>query len=250
MTKLWNRMKNRWQFTGRNNEKTWQSYYDDEPDYTWLKKTVAALALFAVVYSAHVSNTRIGQEITGAVRQMLATQTDFMYYTARTIEYANIYWPNAANISGIPVLKQVQATISRPADPLLYMTKPAEGQIVNQFGWQQTNPSVKPETLREGIDIAAPAGTGVRAAATGKVKIITDSTHFGKMLIIDHGQGIETIYGYLADIVVKEGDAVSQGQIVARVAKTGSNQPVLYFELRENGKALDPLSRFKGEIAN
>ena len=246
MTKLWNQFKNRWQFTGRNNERNWQSYYEDPPDYTGLKKTIAALALFAVVYGAHVSDTRVGQEVSGAVRQLLATQTDFVYYTTRTIDYVHTYWPNAANMSGIPVLKQVQTTISRPADPLLYMTKPAEGQVISQYGWR-VDPAIKQERMFEGIDIAAVSGASVRAAAPGNVKIVTDSTQFGKLLIIDHGQSIETIYGHLTDVLVKEGDAVSQGQVVARIGKSGAAVPVLYFEVRENGKAIDPLSRLKNE---
>ncbi|HWR41578.1 M23 family metallopeptidase [Sporomusa sp.] len=250
MTKLWNRLKNRWQFAmrNRNNERNWQSYYEDTPDYTWLKKTVTALAIFAMIYGAHVSDTRIGQEVTGAVKQMLTTQTDFVYYTVRTVDYVNTYWPNAIQLSEIPVLKQVQATISRPADPLMYMTKPVEGQVMTGYGWR-TNSALKQETLHEGIDIAAQAGASVRAAATGKVKIVTDSAQFGKVLIIDHGQGVETVYGHLADVLVKDSDAVSQGQVVGRVGKTGAVAPVLYFELRENGKAIDPLPRIKGESA-
>lgn len=244
MTKLWNRLKNRWNFSARNTEKTWQSYYEEEPDYIWLKKIIAALAIFALVYGAQASNTRVGQEVTGIVRQVLATQTDFVYYTARTIEYINRHWPNGADISGIPVLKQMQTTISRPADPLRYMTKPVEGQIVAQYGWQG-NTAVKQDVFHEGIDIAAPAGASVRAAATGKVKIVTDSVQFGTILIIDHGQNIETIYGHLTDVLVKESDEISQGQVVARVGKTGAAVSVLYFELRENGKAIDPLSRIK-----
>jgi len=249
MKNLWNRLKNRLQFSMRNTERNWQSYYsEDTPDYTWLKKTVAALALFAMIYGAHASNTMIGQQVSGAVRQTLATQTDFAYYAMRTAEYVNNYWPNAINIAELPVLKQVQSTISRPADPLLYMTKPVEGQIMTEYGWQN-NPVLKQETLHEGIDIAAQAGTSVRAAAPGKVKLITDSAQFGKLLIIEHGQGLETFYGYLADVLVTEGEAVSQGQVVARVGKTGAAVSVLYFELRENGKAIDPVPRLKSEMA-
>lgn len=248
MTKLWNRLKNRWQFSLRTNEKNWQSYYEEQPDYTWLKKTVAALALYAVVYGAHVSDTRIGQEITAAVRQVLATQTDFVYYTAKTVEYVSTHWPNAVPSSGIPVLKQVQATISRPADPLRYMTKPVEGQITAQYGWQ-AGAAGKPESMHDGIAIAASPGANVQAAAAGKVKVVSDSAQFSKMLIIDHGQNVETVYGYLADVLVKEGDSVSQGQVIAHVAKTGPAASGLYFELRENGKAIDPVPRIKPESA-
>ena len=249
MTKLWKRLKNGGQFSNRNNENNWQSYYEEEPDYTWLKRTVAALALFALVYSAHVSNTRVGQEVSGAVRQILSTQTDFAYYTERAVEYVTIHWPSAVNLPGIPVLKQVQTTITRPADPLRYMTKPVEGQIVTQYGWQ-TNPAPKPATWQDGIAIAAPIGTSVQAAADGRIKVVTDSAQLGKMLIIDHGKSVETIYGHVNEVLVKEGDFVSQGQIMAHVAKADSAaMSVLYFELRENGKAIDPLSRIKGESA-
>ncbi len=246
MTKLWNYIKNGWQLNNRNNEKTWQSYYEDEPDYSWLKKTITALVLFALVYGAHVSNTQVGLEVSGGVRKMLATQTDFVYYTARAIEYVTTHWPNAVNSPVIPVLKQVQTTISRPADPLRYMMKPVAGQIVTPYGWQ-TNQTPQQATLHEGIAIAAPEGASVQAAAEGRVKIVTDSAQFGKLLIVDHGQGIETVYGYLGEVMVKEGEAVSQGQIMARIGKGGLPMAKLYFELRDNGKAVDPLSRIKDE---
>lgn len=247
MTKLWNRLKNGGQFSNRNNENNWQSYYEEEPDYIWLKRTVAALALFALVYSAHVSNTRIGQEVSGAVRQILATQTDFAYYTERVVEYVTTHWPNTVKLAGIPVLKQVQTTISRSADPLRYMTKPVQGQIITRYGWQ-TNPAPKPSTWHEGIAIAAPIGTSVQAAADGRIKVVTDSAQLGKMLIIDHGQSVETVYGHVSDILVKEGDLVSQGQVMAHIGKDGSTAgSEFYFELRENGKAVDPLTRIKGE---
>ncbi|MBP2634932.1 MAG: Peptidase family [Firmicutes bacterium] len=246
MTKLWNSIKNGWQFTNRSNEKTWQSYYEDEPDYTWLKKTIAAMALFALVYGAQVSNTQVGLELAGGVRQMLVTQTDFAYYTMQAIDYVTSHWPNAASSPVIPVLKQVQTTISRPADPLRYMMKPVAGQIVTPYGWQ-TSQAPKQAILHEGIAIAAPEGSGVQAAAAGKVKAVTDSVRLGRMLIIEHGQGIETVYGYLGEVLVKEGEPVSQGQVMAYIGKGGPAMAELYFELRENGRAVDPLSRIKEE---
>jgi murein DD-endopeptidase MepM/ murein hydrolase activator NlpD len=249
MTKLWNRLKNGRQFSSRNNEKNWQSYYEEEPDYSWIKKTVAALSLFALVYGAQMSNTRIGQDIAGGVRQILATQTDFAYYTNRAVEYVTIHWPNVVNLPSIPVLKQVQTTISRSADPLRYMKKPVAGQIITQYGWQ-TNPAPKPAVWHEGIVIAASVGDSVQAAADGRIKDVIDSAQLGKILRIDHGQSVETLYGHVSDVLVKEGDLVSQGQVIAHLGKIDSTaMSELYFELRENGKAVDPLSRIKGESA-
>lgn len=247
MTKLWNCIKKVGRFANRNNENTWQSYYEEEPDYTWLKQTIAVLAIFAVVYGAQVSNTRIGLEITSGVRQMLTTHTDFMYYTASAIEYVTVHWPNAGNSPVMPVLKQVQATMARPADPLRYMLKPVAGPIITPYGWQTKEAPPLQVTLHEGIAIAAPAGSSVQAAAAGRVKVITDSAVFAKMMIIDHGQGIETVYGYLSEVMVPEGETVSQGQVIARIAKGSLPVTQLYFELRENGKAVDPFTRIKDE---
>lgn len=247
MTRLWNWIKNICRLNNRNNERTWQSYYDEEPDYTWLKKIIAAVALFALVYGAHISGTWVGMEVTSAVRQMLITQTDFVYYTERTFEYVNRYWPNAVNSPVMPVLKQVQATMARPADPLRYMIKPVTGQIIIPYGWQK-NQAPKGAVFHDGITISAPLGNGVQAAAGGRVKMVTDSAVLGRMLIIDHGQGIETIYGHLSEVIVKEGDDISLGQIVARTGKSGSAAAELYFELRENGAAVDPLTRIKDEF--
>jgi murein DD-endopeptidase MepM/ murein hydrolase activator NlpD len=145
------------------------------------------------------------------------------------------------------VLKRVQTTVAKPADPLLYMSKPVEGKLVMQFGWQ-THPVLKQEIKYEGIEIEADLGTGVHAAAAGKVKLITDSARFGKMLIIDNGNDIETVYGHLGEILVGQGEMVSQGQVIARVGKTGINSSTLYFEIREKGISIDPLSRIKGDF--
>ena len=248
MTKPWNYFKPDSRFGSHSAENSWQSYYEEEPAYNWFKKTTAALVLFALVYGAHVSNTYVGQEISGSVRQVLAMQTDFSYYAATAAKYAAVYWPNAAKLASTPVWQQVQTTLTQPADPLRYMAKPVEGQVITAFGWQN-NPAQQ-AVWHDGISIAAPAGTSVKAAAAGQIKAVTGSAQWGKMLTIDHGKNVETIYGQLNDIMVKEGEFVSQGQIIARIGQNGTaEQAELYFELRENGKAVEPLSRITSETA-
>lgn len=242
MAKLWNRWKNRWGDNrwGENREHHWQ-YRDDEVDYGWLKRTVLATLIFSLVYVSHVSETTVGRVIDDGVRYILTTETDFAYIANRLAQYAPQGFDTA-------VLKRVQTTVSKPADPLLYMSRPVDGKITAPFGWR-THPVLKQEMMHEGIDIDAPLGTSVRAAAPGKVKLANESAQFGRTLIIEHGQEIESMYGHLGEVLVKPGDMISQGQVIARVGKTGiANGPLLYFEVREKGKAIDPLTRIKGEF--
>ncbi len=240
MPKLWNRWKNnRWGDT-RENDYSWQ-YAEEESDYGWIKKAAVAGILFAIVYCAHISETALGKVVDDGIRYTLTTQTDVNYVVEQIINHV----PPGVDLS---MLKKVQTTVSKPADPLLYMHKPVNGKIVVPFGWG-IHPVLKQEMMHEGIDIEAPLGSSVRATAAGKVKMITDSAQLGKILIIEHSQDIETLYGHLGDVLVQQGDMISQGQIVAKVGKTGMvTGPILYFEVRENGKPVDPSTRLKGDF--
>lgn len=235
MAKRWPKLNKRW-----DNRDHWQ-YHEEATDYGWLKRSLVAAIIFAVVYGLCISETTLGQSVTAGVKYMLQTETDFAYITDKITAYA----PRNLDLSW---LKRAQTTMTKPADPLMYMTKPVDGTLVAQFGWH-THPVLKQEMMHEGIDVEAPLGTSVRAAAPGKIKSVTDSAKIGKNIIIDHGQDISTVYGHLAEILVKPGDTVSQGQVIARVGKTGiTTGPMLYFEVRVQGTAVDPLTRIKGEF--
>lgn len=93
-----------------------------------------------------------------------------------------------------------------------------------------------------GLDVAAPTGTTIHAAASGTVTIVKYlTTSYGHYLIINHGNGVQTLYGHCAEIFVSEGTQVSQGQAIAKVGSTGnSSGPHLHFEIRSNGTTLNP----------
>lgn len=261
MAKLWNRFLASWNSWNswnpslpKDEQNSWQTYYGEEVDYSWVKRLLASVAIFLVVYGAHASDTALGRETVNVVRKVLTTQTDYAYWINKGKDYGSRYFPNALNWSAIPLFNEVKTTISKPADPLLYMSKPVEGKLKTTYGWY-SDPLLKQEIFHEGIDILIPVGTSVRAAAPGKVKLIGDRGVLGKMLIMEHGQDIETVYGYLGEVLVKDNELVSQGQVIARVGKVkksnqtaSSDEPALYFEVRQNGKAIDPLTRIRGEF--
>lgn len=115
------------------------------------------------------------------------------------------------------------------------------------FAWPVTGRLTSPYGKRwgrmhEGIDLGVPTGTPVRAAADGIVKSSGWSGDYGQLLVIDHGSGWETYYAHCSELRVAKGDVVHKGQIVARSGNTGrTTGPHLHFEIRRDGKPLDPL---------
>ena len=93
-----------------------------------------------------------------------------------------------------------------------------------------------------GLDIAVRAETEIRAAGAGVVKEARQDDIYGDYVLIDHGDGLETLYGHASRVLVREGDRVARGQLVALAGSTGvSTAPHLHFEVRLNGRAVDPM---------
>ena len=101
--------------------------------------------------------------------------------------------------------------------------------------------SQKFKDKHQAIDLAAPIGTQVVAAATGEIISIKQDKYFGNMIIMDHYNGFLTVYAHLAKILVKEGDIIKKGSNIGLVGNTGnSTGPHLHFEIIQNGTAVDP----------
>ncbi len=93
----------------------------------------------------------------------------------------------------------------------------------------------------QGIDLAAPAGTKVVATAEGRVSLAGRSGDFGRMVVIDHGDGWQTAYAHLKRIKVGKGDRVKNGTVVGTVGKSGNaTGNHLHYEVRRNGKPVNP----------
>ena len=125
------------------------------------------------------------------------------------------------------------------------MTWPLPGHyvITSKYG-NRLHPVLKKYSLHTGVDIAGSGCNGdpVVAAAAGTVIKATYSNAYGNYIVIDHGGGITTLYAHSSKLLVKAGDKVSAGQEIMKVGTTGySTGPHLHFEVREDGKYLNPL---------
>lgn len=119
---------------------------------------------------------------------------------------------------------------------------PVEGRISGRFGNQRVY-NGKPGSPHSGMDIAAPAGTPVRAPAAGVVTLADDDLYLtGGTLLIDHGHGISSNFLHLSRIDVKPGDRIEQGQVVGAVGATGrATGPHLHWGMNWFDVRIDPL---------
>lgn len=119
---------------------------------------------------------------------------------------------------------------------------PASNRITSNFG-KRSSPTKGASTYHEGIDIGAPSGSTIIAAASGEVVISKYSYSAGNYVMISHGSGIYTVYMHMSKRGVDVGDEVSKGEKIGEVGSTGySTGPHLHFGIRKNGKYVDPLT--------
>lgn len=105
-------------------------------------------------------------------------------------------------------------------------------------GMVSTSPN---EEVHPGIDLAVPEGSDVRAAGGGTIEAAGNDSSYGLFVLIRHPAGYETMYGHLSRILVSRGDDVKAGQVIALSGNTGrSTAPHLHFEIRHNGRSIDP----------
>lgn len=120
--------------------------------------------------------------------------------------------------------------------------KPVDGDMDTSSGFgMRLDPFVRAPALHSGLDFRGTTGDPVRATAAGTVVTAGWNGGYGKMVEIDHGNGLSTRYGHMSEIHVREDQAVRPGQIVGRIGSTGrSTGPHLHYETRVDGDAVDP----------
>jgi murein DD-endopeptidase MepM/ murein hydrolase activator NlpD len=119
--------------------------------------------------------------------------------------------------------------------------RPVDGWITSKFGYRKS-PFTGKRTFHSGLDISNKTGTKIIATANGKVSYAAPKAHFGKLVIIDHGYGRVTKYGHLQKILVKPGQAIKRGDVIALLGNTGkSTGPHVHYEVRINGVPANPL---------
>ena len=151
------------------------------------------------------------------------------------------------------------ATLEQAADSLKdrFDNIPAIQPVINKeltlltasYG-MRIHPFYKSLAAHQGVDYTVSEGSRVFATADGRIKeIITKRTSSGNTVVIDHGNGYETVYSHLGKIYARRGDRVRRGDIIAQSGNTGlSLAPHLHYEIRHNGMRVDPIHYFFMEL--
>ena len=125
-----------------------------------------------------------------------------------------------------------ETSTAQVAEPGIRLSWPAQGKVVEEFS----------EGKNKGIDIAGKLGEPVQAAADGKVVYAGNSLRgYGNLVIVKHDNTYLTAYAYNKSLAVKEGDSVRKGQKIAEMGDTDTNAVKLHFEVRVNGKPVNPM---------
>jgi septal ring factor EnvC (AmiA/AmiB activator) len=117
---------------------------------------------------------------------------------------------------------------------------PVVGPVISAFG-KATSGRFGTAVTRNGIEIGAKEKTLVHAVHDGTAAFAAPFTGFGTLVIVDHGGGAFTLYGHLSQALVTKGAAVGRGSVVGSVGHTPTGASALYFELRIDGRPVDPV---------
>lgn len=127
-----------------------------------------------------------------------------------------------------------------------FLSPVREGRTTSGFGTRRNPFNSRKMEFHKGIDIGVPIGTKIHASRSGRVVFSGYEDGYGKLVILEHEFGYRTYYGHLSRGLVKEGDLVGPGQVIALSGNTGrSTGPHLHFEIRKNGQSMNPFTYIK-----
>ncbi len=124
--------------------------------------------------------------------------------------------------------------------PKLNIQIPLDGEWQSSFGWR-IDPFTKERAWHTGVDIQAKQGSPIQAAANGTVTFAGFDQDLGNMIILDHGNGMQSVYGHNSELLVQKGEKISVGTNIAEVGMSGmATGPHLHFEIRDKGLSINP----------
>lgn len=231
----------------------------------WAAAVVAVLVVLFFAFAGPINRaaarvpglerevTRLQQE-NSRVQQLAAAlnRAESNYQELRQILGARAPRPTPAGAGAATpdLMRAVPVRVQQPAATPRFVAGPSKPvhwplDVQGFVTRGQVRPGAPAES-HPGIDIAVPVGTPVRASGGGTVVAAGTDPDYGLFVLLRHPSGYETMYGHAGRLLVSEGEEVSAGQVIALSGSTGrSTAPHLHFEIRRDGRSLDPLTLVK-----
>ena len=173
--------------------------------------------------------------------------------TANNIKLENILDVNELTTETLTVGQQLflpgvgldQKTLQSRMGELFITPISASFRWSSSYGWR-ADPFTGVQSFHTGVDMACPEGTPILAAMSGKISEVGNNRTYGNYIIINHGNGYQTVYAHMSKTIAKKGQWVSQGTKIGLVGSTGySTGPHLHFMVYKNGNRIDPMTVLK-----
>lgn len=226
-----------------------------EISYRWLKVLLVIAFLlvggFAVMTGSWWYIASQAARVSGLQEEVKALQEERAKVAdlARTLAEVEAQYERVRQLLGADAAPAGREPLLPPLRTESQGNAPASRGAGTPDAWPLTQPGYITQELTEGgeshpgLDIAVAQDSYIRAAAGGIVRDAGTDEVYGKFVLIDHGDGYESMYGHASQIFVAAGDSVERHEVIALSGSTGrSTAPHLHFEVRREGQAVDPLS--------
>ena len=185
-----------------------------------------------------LDNEKLQAEVTSAIKISSKDECVNALYKKKETAKSTSTTRSSSSSAYKDIGTQVIKTASVPTNLGISLSQPLSGTISSRFGYRSRD-------NHKGLDIAAPKGTAIKAAASGTVSYAgwgnSLYSGYGNLVVVKSSSSVTILYGHCSAVYVKVGQTVEQGQVIAAVGSTGlSTGNHLHFEIRYNGKAVNP----------
>lgn len=187
--------------------------------------------------SSNIEKLSIVEKYEQSMKDLVTSEEAISKLYVEPVKVVTVAKNGTAQYSKTGSVNTALTTSSGKASIGISLIRPVSGTITSRFG---AGSSIR-RSSHTGLDIATSTGTPIAAAASGTVTFSGYNGSYGNMIVISHGNGVQTYYGHCSKLYVSAGTQVSQGQTIAAVGSTGnSTGPHLHLEVRVNGVAYNP----------
>ena len=213
-------------------------------------RIVSVLVILVVLVIARQFPHPVGEQVRENMRYLLTAEWNFRPLLDKSMQLAAqlVNWDNPV-VNSPPGMDGVSQPVTGNNLNHTSISLPVSGKVIRGYGWSQSAIDDL-ERFHSGIDISAKVGSSVTAVLDGRVTRVGKDNSLGQYITIDHGNGTYTLYGGVTDVLVVEGEDVKAGQEIAVIGEGEVSGGGLHFELRENSKLIDPLTRLQAQTDN